>query len=38
MPLNKTDFRRKCQLPLLLASGALPALIMLLIHFAPDRV
>ena len=38
MPLNKTDFRRKCQFPLLLASGALPALIMLLIHFAPDRV
>lgn len=38
MPLNRTDFRRKCQLPLLLASGALPALIMLLIHFAPDRV
>ena len=38
MPLNKTDFRRKCQFPLLLASGALPALIMLLIYFAPDRV
>ena len=38
MRLNKTDFRRKCQFPLLLGSGALPALVMPLIHFAPDRV
>ena len=28
MRLNKTDFRRKCQFPLLLGSGALPALVM----------
>ena len=34
---NGGDFRRKCQFPLMLASGALPLLTMLLIAFAPEK-
>ena len=37
MPRNGGDFRRKCQFPLLLGSGALPLLAMLLIGFAPEK-
>ena len=37
MPRNGGDFRRKCQFPLMLASGALPLLTMLLIAFAPEK-
>lgn len=35
---NGGDFRRKCQFPFLLASGALPLLTMVLIGFAPEQV
>ncbi|MGN0972159.1 MAG: hypothetical protein ACI4OY_09395, partial [Aristaeellaceae bacterium] len=38
MPRNGGDFRRKCQFPILLASGALPLLTMVLIGFAPEAV
>lgn len=35
MKLNTTDFRRKCQHPLLLATGALPLAMLLTLAFAP---
>ena len=37
MPLHTADLRRKGQFPLLLGSGALPALTLLLIYIAPEH-
>lgn len=36
MKLNTTDFRRKCQHPLLLAFGSIPAALVVILGFAPE--
>ena len=36
MKLNKTDFGRKCQFPLILALGSAPAGVILLAHSIPQ--
>lgn len=38
MKLNTTDFLRKCQHPMLIASGTLPIGVLLLLHTAPQAL